>query len=173
LQSLPSYYEGESPPIHITPLLGFTLRAREYLVTEFFFTTPNIRNRKPQSQPHQSSSYSCKSKHNRSPSISYSSEFKIPRSSIDSAMDSHAPADTTDVHIEEVIEEVTDAVTEDSAANIIEASTKVIDAVIEDSAANIIEAATNNVIEASANVNQPPSSSHTTSTCRTSHPHPW
>jgi hypothetical protein len=154
LQSLPSYYEGESPPIHITPLLGFTLRAREYLVTEFFFTTPNIRNRKPQSQPHQSTSYSCKSKHNRSPSISYSSEFKIPRSSIDSAMDSHAPADTTDVHIEEVIEEVTDAVTEDSAAN-------------------IIEAATNNVIEASANVNQPPSSSHTTSTCRTSHPHPW
>jgi hypothetical protein len=113
---------------------------------KFFFTIPNIRNRKPQSQPHQSTSYSCKSKHNRSPSISYSSEFKIPCSSIDSAMDSHAPADTTDVHIEEVIKEVTDAVTEDSAAN---------------------------VIEASANVNQPPSSSHTTSTCRTSHPHPW
>jgi hypothetical protein len=156
LQSLPSYCEGESLPIHITvitPLLGFTLRAREYLVTDFFFSTPNIRNRKPQSQPHQSTSYSCKSKHNCSPPISYSSEFKIPHSSIDSAMDSHAPADTTDV-IEEVIEEVIDAVTEDSAAN-------------------IVEAATNNVIEASANVNQPPSSSHTTSTCRTSHPHPW
>jgi predicted transcriptional regulator len=64
-------------------------------------------------------------------------------------MDSHPPADTTDV-----IEEVMDAVTEDSAANIIEASTEVveaptevIDAIIEDSAANIIEA--------SANVNQP------------------
>jgi len=141
----------------------------------FFPSTPNIRNRKPQSQPHQSTSYSCKSKHNCSPSISYSSEFKIPHSSIDSVMDSHAPADTTDV-----IEEVIDAVAEDSAANIIEASTEVvnastevIDAIIEDSAANIIEAATNNVIEASANVNQPPSSSHTTSTCRTSHPHPW
>jgi len=39
LQSLPSYCEGESPPIHITvitPLLGFTLRAREYLVTDCF-----------------------------------------------------------------------------------------------------------------------------------------